>query len=289
MNTNKRQRRQYRLAWLFLFPSVSGMGVFYGLPFMDVVRRSFLDAMGQSFTGLDNYRVVWNNQAFRLAFGNTFRFLAVAIPLLFIVSLVLALLVYRAGLCRQWFKASLMLPMAVPAAAIALAWKILLCPDGCLNQFLTFLTGEGWGRDWVNGDTAFPILVGTYLWKNIGYDMLLWLAGLSAVPEGLYDAAKVDGAGVFARIRHISLPNLGGAMAMVLVLSLVNSFRVYREADLLAGAYPEAAIYLIPHLFGHWFLNLDVQKMCTGAMFLLLAFLPCFGAAKAAAARQRKA
>ncbi len=95
-----------------------------------------------------------------------------------------------------------MLPMAVPAAAIALAWKILLCPDGCLNQFLTFLTGEGWGRDWVNGDTAFPILVGTYLWKNIGYDMLLWLAGLSAVPEGLYDAAKVDGAGVFARMRH---------------------------------------------------------------------------------------
>lgn len=276
MNTDRRRKQQRRLAWLFLFPSAFGVAVFLGIPFLDVIRRSFLDAMGRSFEGLANYRNVWRNQAFRLAAANTIHFLAAAIPLLFVVSLVLSLLVYRTGFCRQLFKTSLILPMTIPAAAVALVWKLMLCPDGAVNQLFTGMTGTLWDRDWVNGKTAFSVLIVTYLWKNAGYDMLLWLAGLSAIPDSLYDAAKVDGAGAFARFCYITLPNLGGTMAMVLILSLVNSFRVYREAYLLAGAYPDPSIYLIPHLFGHWFLTLDVQKMCTGAVFLLLPVLPCF-------------
>ena len=208
---------------------------------------------------------------------NTLYFFAAAVPALYLVSLALSLLVYRPGAGQRLFKTSLVLPMVLPAAAMALVWRILFCPDGLWNQLLYAFTGKPWEQDWVHGKAAFPILVSTYLWKNIGYDMLLWLAGLSAIPQSLYDAAWVDGAGEPAQLRYITLPCLQGTMGLVLVLSVVNSFRVYREAYLLAGSYPDLSIYMLPHLFSHWFLTLDIQKMSTAAVFLVLASLPAWG------------
>lgn len=242
--------------------------IFVGLPFLDVIRRSFFDAMGGRFTGLSNYQTVWSNQAFRLAVSNTVRFLTVCIPLLLAVSFVLALLVHKGDTKHGMFKTSLVLPMAIPVASVVLVWKIFFCTDGILNQFLTVLSGRVWELDWVMGDTAFYVLAVTYLWKNAGYDMLLWLAGMSAIPDSLYEAAKVDGAGAFDNLWYITIPMLRGTLGMVLILSVVNSFRVYREAYLLAGSYPDDSIYLIPHLFSHWFLKLDVQKMSTASVMM---------------------
>ena len=262
----------------FLAPSLMGVVVFMGLPFGDVMRRSFLDAVGRAFVGVENYKIVCGNGAFRLAAGNMLRFLVIAVPVLFVVSLVLSLLVFQVG--RGIFKTSLVLPMVIPAAAMVLVWKILLCRDGVLNQILSGITGRAWDVDWVNGDTAFWVLMITYVWKNAGYDMLLWLAGLGGISESLYDAARVDGAGGWAQLRYITLPCLQGTMGLVIVLSVVNSFRVYREAYLLAGSYPDQRIYMIPHLFGHWFLTLDVQKMCTAAAILVAGALLAAGAVR---------
>ena len=262
----------------FLAPSLMGVVVFMGLPFGDVMRRSFLDAVGRAFVGVENYKIVWGNGAFRLAAGNMLRFLVIAVPVLFVVSLVLSLLVFQVG--RGIFKTSLVLPMVIPAAAMVLVWKILLCRDGVLNQILSGITGRAWDVDWVNGDTAFWVLMITYVWKNAGYDMLLWLAGLGGISESLYDAARVDGAGGWAQLRYITLPCLQWTMGLVIVLSVVNSFRVYREAYLLAGSYPDQRIYMIPHLFGHWFLTLDVQKMCTAAAILVAGALLAAGAVR---------
>lgn len=272
------KKRRKGAAGLFLAPSLLGVAVFMALPFGDVVRRSFLDAVGRGFVGAKNYEMVWRNGAFRLAAGNMLRFLAIAVPALFLVSLALSLLVFQAG--KGIFKTSLVLPMVIPAAAMALVWKILLCRDGVLNQILSGFTGRAWDVDWVNGDTAFWALLLTYVWKNAGYDMLLWLAGLGGIPESLYDAARVDGAGGWARLRYITLPCLRGTMGLVAILSVVNSFRVYREAYLLAGSYPDQKIYMIPHLFGHWFLTLDVQKMCTAAVILVAGALLAAGAGR---------
>lgn len=273
----KRQGQSRITAGCFLAPSLCGVLLFQALPFLDVVRRSFLDAMGRSFVGMANYAAVWGNEAFRMAAKNTLYFFAAAVPALYLVSLALSLLVYHPGAGQRLFKTSLVLPMVLPAAAMALVWRILFCPDGLWNQLLYAFTGKPWEQDWVHGKAAFPILVSTYLWKNIGYDMLLWLAGLSAIPQSLYDAARVDGAGEPAQLRYITLPCLQGTMGLVLVLSVVNSFRVYREAYLLAGSYPDLSIYMLPHLFSHWFLTLDIQKMSTAAVFLVLASLPAWG------------
>ena len=167
----------------------------------------------------------------------------------------------------------LVLPMAVPAASMVLVWKILLCRDGVLNQWLSGLTGDVWEVDWAFSQHAFSVLVVTYLWKHTGYDMILWLAGLQGISGELYEAAKMDGAGTIARFWYITIPGLKGTFGMVGILSIVNSFRVYREAYLLAGSYPDSSIYLIPHLFAHWFLSLDIQKMTAAAVMMTGVFV----------------
>lgn len=262
------QSRGSRHAWLFLTPSLMGVMIFVGLPFLDIIRRSLFNAMGSRFTGMENYNTVWNNQAFRLAVSNTVRFVAVCIPMLLVVSFVLALLVYKGDTRHGVFKTSLVLPMAIPVASVVLVWKIIFCPDGVLNQFLSVVSRQVWEVDWVMEKTSFWVLAATWLWKNAGYDMLLWLAGMSSIPASLYEAARVDGAGSVDNLRYITIPMLRGTLGMVLILSLVNSFRVYREAYLLAGSYPPDPVYLVPHLFSHWFLKLDVQKMSTAAVMM---------------------
>lgn len=267
---NRRQRRKNVTAGLFLAPSLCGVCLFSVLPFGDVVRRSFLDARGYAFVGMQNFRIVWGNGAFSLAVANTLRFMITVIPVLFVFSLYLSILIAQSKKGQRLFRISLVLPIVIPAAAIILVWKILFCTDGFFNQVLSFISKRKWDLDWVNGQTAFLVLTVTYLWKNTGYDLLLWLAGLSAIPESLYDAARVDGAGSLAQIRYVILPCLRGTMGLVMVLSVVNSFRVYREAYLLAGSYPDLSIYMLPHLFSHWFITLDVQKMSTAAVMLVV-------------------
>lgn len=124
--------------------------------------------------------------------------------------------------------------------------------------------------DWIYGDSSFWVLVLAYLWKNTGYQMLLWLAALSGIPDSLYEAAEVDGAGAFTKLLYITLPQVRSASGMILFLAVVNSFKVFREAYVVAGSYPNDGIYMMQHLFNHWFLNLDVQKMSGGAVLLTL-------------------
>lgn len=284
--TGTRSQRTARCAWILMLPSLAGTMVFLVLPLFDVIRRAFSDGMGKRFVGGTNFRRVWENKAFRLAAFNTLKYEGVCIPLLLLVSLLLALLVNReclradkrAGRSKAagMFEATLALPMAIPVASMVLVWKILLCPEGVWNQVLTAVSGAPWERDWVNEASAFSVLVVTYLWKNAGYDMLLWLAGLRAIPTSLYEAARVDGAGALAAFWYITLPGLRGSAGMIAVLTLVNSFQVFREAYLLAGGYPQQGIYLIQHLFNHWFLNLDVQMMCAASVLIVGSCLGLF-------------
>lgn len=249
--------------------------MFVGIPFLDVLRRSFCTPLTNDFTGLSQYLEVLNSAAFRLAAVNTLRFMAVCIPLLLVLSFLLGILVEKGDIRHGLFKTTLVLPMAIPVASIVLLWKIVFCPDGLWNQLLSVFTGQFREKDWVNGPTAFGVLAATFLWKNAGYCMLLWLSGLSAVPASLYEAAKVDGAGTLKRIIYITLPELKGTFFLTLILSSVNSFRIYREAYLIAGKYPDESIYMMQHLFNNWFLNLEIQKVCTAAVLLtLMAMIP---------------
>lgn len=260
-----------RLAWLFLAPSLAGLLLFVLFPFADTVRRSFFDPMGGSFVGLENYRSVVANGAFRLAAKNTARFVAVCLPLLLALSLALALLVRAARGGGRLFKTTYLIPMAVPVASIALLWQALFAQNGLANALLTALGGRP--VDFMGTGAAFWVLIFTYLWKNSGYDMILWMAGLDGISESLYEAARVDGASNFQCFRYITLPGLLPTLFMTAVLSLLNTFKVFREAYLVAGSYPQNDIYLLQHLFNNWFADLDLGRLSAAAVLVAAVLL----------------
>ena len=252
--------------WLFLLPSLLAVSVLVLVPFGDVVRRSFFSAMSGQFVGLKNYISVLQNDAFRLAAANTAKFAAVCIPILLVFSLLLALLIHAVEDKRGIFKTSFLIPLSIPVASIVLLWKVVFHENGLFNQLLALVGLEG--ADWLDSSLTFGVLVLTYLWKNTGYDMILWLSGITSIPPALYESAQMDGAGAAARFFRITLPNLAPTFFTVTVLSLLNSFKVFREAYLIGGSYPNQSIYMLQHLFNNWFVSLDVDKMCAGAVLL---------------------
>lgn len=268
--SGKKGWRRRHAFLLFLLPSLAGVTLFVLLPFLDVVNRSFRTAVTGEFTGMKNYGVIFQNQAFVLAVKNTARFTVVCIPLLVLVGLLVAFplsAMKEAGLIKSVY----LFPLAMPTATIVLVWKMVFYRQGFLNLFLTRLgelTGL-WGTvtiDYLGTGASFWVLVASYLWKNTGYTVVLWLAGILAIPNEFLEAAKVDGAGRWKCIRYIILPNLKGSFYTIVILSFLNSFKIYREAYLVAGSYPQEDIYLLQHLFNNWFVNMEFDKMAAAAV-----------------------
>lgn len=252
---------------LFLLPSLIGVCALLVFPMADTVRRSFLTVAGE-WRGTENYRMLFQSASFRLAALNTIRFLATAVPLLLILSLGAALMAKRAP---AFLKSSLLVPLALPVASFALLWRALFDAHGIVNAGLASL-----GMDavpFMDSGASFWVLVGSYVWKNIGYDMVLLLSALMAIPVPLYEAAQIDGANRAQQFRFVTLPHLWPTVFVTAVLSVLNAFKVFREAYLVAGNYPHERMYLLQHLFNNWFLHLDIDKLCTAATLVALAIM----------------
>lgn len=266
----------------FLLPSLAGVTVFYLLPLADVVRRSFTTAVTEEFTGFDNYRTVFQNEAFLLAAKNTAKFALCCLPILIVSGLLVALLITGSA-SRKGFQTCYLLPMAVPAATVALVWQIIFERSGLLNGALSGIASALSGKktvvsiDYMETDAAFWVLVASYVWKNLGYTVTLWAAGLLGIPYQLKEAARVDGAGRGQIFFKIVLPQLKPTLYTITVLSFLNSFKAFREAYLAAGSYPHESIYLLQHLFNNWYVDLALDKMAAAAVVtgavLLLAIL----------------
>lgn len=262
---------------LFVLPSLLGTGAFLLIPLLDVVRRSFTGAVSGAWTGLANYQKIFSNPAFLLAGKNTIRFTVVCIPMLLALSLFIAVFLHRQARFGSFLKSTFLVPMAIPVASVVLLWRFLFQSQGLLNGILHQLGLRG--QDWMNSKYAFWVLVFSYIWKNLGYDIVLWIAGLSGISRNIYEAARVDGAGEWRCFLSITLPNLLPSLYTISVLSLLNSFKVFREAYLVAGDYPHESMYMMQHLFNNWFRDLDLDKMAAAAVvngaviFLLILFL----------------
>ena len=262
-------KKESWIPWVLLAPSLTGVGIFILIPFADVVRRSFFNAVGSELVGLENYRGVLENEAFRLAAGNTVRFLIVCLTLLLGSSLFFGILLLNTGRKSGILKSGFLLPMAVPAGSVVLFWQLFFDQGGIPNEALQKFGVHG--PDYMNTPKAFGVLVVVYIWKNLGYDMILWLSGLLGIPDSLYEAARMDGADGLKCFWHITCPLLIPTAFLTGILSLVNAFKVFREAYMIAGNYPHDSIYMLQHLFNNWFLKLDMQKMTAAAV--MLAFI----------------
>ena len=263
--------------WSFLLPNLFGVLYFSLIPMLQVLFRSFQSAIGGRWVGIQNYVTVMGNAAFQRAITNTGKFTAVCIPLLIVTSLTLAVLLYSIPGIGGTLRSVFLMPMAVPAASVVLVWKVLFHEQGLVNGAIQMFGSSG--INWMGSDAAFWMLVISYLWKNLGYTMILWTAGLSAIPESIYEAAQVGGANKWQTFLHITLPNLQGTAYTITVMSLLNSFKVFREAWLVAGDYPHESMYLLQHLYNNWFRELDFDKiaaasvMTSAVVFILIGFL----------------
>ncbi len=238
-------KRFRELAYFIAFIGVSFMGVliFVLIPFADVVRRSFLTVMSGEFAGLNNYKTVIHNQAFRLAVKNTLHFMGVGIPLLVIISLAAALVLSKMQDIHV-IKSLYLFPMAMPTATVVIVWRMFFYKQN------------------------FESLVISYLWKNTGYTIVLWLAGIAAIPNELIEASKVDGANKFQCLIFVKLPCLKGSVYTIVILSFLNSMKIYREAYLVGGSYPGKDIYLLQHTFNNWYVNLEFDKMAAASVLV---------------------
>lgn len=254
----KRNAHRERRAFAgFLGFSLMGVSVFVLLPFLDVIRRSFVTVMSGKFTGFDNYKRVLTNQAFLLAVKNTAHFAVVGISLLIVIGLATALVLSRLHNVTL-IKSLYLFPMAMPTATVVIVWRMFFYQQD------------------------FKSLVVSYLWKNLGYTVVLWLAGIAGIPDEQIEAAKVDGANRWQCFWYIKLPCLRGSLYTIVILSFLNSFKVYREAYLVAGSYPGQDIYLLQHIFNNWYVNLELDKMAAatvlvgGFLFIFIMLLNHF-------------
>lgn len=257
----------WRNSWglFFILPSLVGVAVFHIIPFISVVQHSFMVPYGKEIVGFKNYGIVIQNESFQKAAANTGKFLIFCIPILMLFSLWLAFFV-RSAKRMKFLKSAALLPLAVPVATMALIWRILFDENGVLGNVLS---GMGKSQiDFFHTSAAFGVLVFTYVWRNFGYDMVLWGSALGSIDEQLYEAASIDGADRRQKFFYITLPNLMPFVAVITILSVLNAFKVFREAYLISGDYPHDSIYMLQHIFNNWFTNLEMGKMCAGAVII---------------------
>ncbi|WP_026021118.1 carbohydrate ABC transporter permease [Paenibacillus senegalensis] len=268
MKVKKWMRRDAAAAWLFLAPSAAGFALFYLIPFAMGVFYSFVNsAIDRHFVGLDNYHELLASGSFRKAAFNTFYFSAVSVPLNLALSLGLALLLNSNLMLRKWLRTAYVLPLVVPVASIVFVWQMMFDWNGSVNAWLN---GFGVERmDWMNTEMARYVIIVVYLWKNIGYNVILFLAGLQQIPKDYYETAQMEGAGRLQQFTGITLVYLLPTMFFVIILSIMNSFKVFRETYLIAGDYPHDSIYMLQHYMNNMFTSLDIQKLTAAAVLMV--------------------
>ncbi len=272
-----KRRVKDRLTGLaFLSPSILGVFLFFLLPFGAVVWYSLIDSpINRSFVFLENYRALLQNRSFLLAAGNTAVFSAVAVPLAVILSLLLALLLESGIPGKSVFRVIFLSPAVVPIASVVLIWQVIFHYQGALNSILVRI---GLIRiDWLRSSCNTLVVVILFLWKNLGYNMVLFAAALGNTPKELLEAASIDGAGPLYRFFRIRLRFLSPAILFVTILSLINSFKVFREVWLLAGDYPLEGMYMLQHFINNTFGRLEYGKLTSAAVVMSLAMMAVIG------------
>ena len=274
----KLKSKQSIAGFAFALPSLTGFALFFAIPFVISLYYCFTEGVGGStFVGLKNFNNLLHSNSFLLAAKNTLLFNIISVPLIMILSLLFAILLNRQIKGLAIFRSSFILPMVIPAASIILVWNIIFNQYGVLNTLLSnfSIVSE---VDWIRSDWSMWVLVLLYIWKNCGYNVILLLAGLNNIPKEYYEAARIDGARPFDCFMRITIPFLIPTGFFVFMVSIVNSFKVFREAYLLAGSYPSLKIYMLQHFMNNNFMNLSYQRLTTAAflMAIIIALLVLF-------------
>jgi multiple sugar transport system permease protein len=269
-------------AFGFLAPALAPILVFFFLPVGASLLLSFTDfdiyALGDPgrlrFVGLDNYVRLSRDPLFWTALKNTLYFVAVGGPLSVAVSLGAALLVnHRLTRFKGLFRSLLFLPVVTTLVAVAVVWRYLYHPRYGFLNYLLGLAGLG-PVDWL-GDPAYamPAIILMAVWKNFGFNMIIFIAGLQSIPRRLYEAAEIDGAGTWAQFVHITLPLLAPTFLFVTVITMIGYFQLFAEPYVMTQGGPadstlSVALLMFQEGFRWW--NLGYAAAVAFVLFLII-------------------
>ncbi|MFI5707469.1 carbohydrate ABC transporter permease [Kribbella sp. NPDC051620] len=281
--TPRWRNKETLAAWLFILPSLIGFLIFTAGPVVAAGVISLLNwnlFSSPTFAGLKNFSRLGPDPTFWSALGNTAYFTLVSVPLTILVSLGLALLLNQ-GLRRiAVFRSLLLLPYATITVAVAFVWIWLYIPHGGLVN-----TVLGWfgidGPAWLISDNwAMPALIAMSVWKSFGFGMVVFLAGLQAIPQQLYEAAKVDGSSTWQSFRSVTLPMLSPALFFVVVTSIIGSFQVFDQALIMTNGGPGSrTTTLVMYIYRTGFENYD-QGYAAAQSLVLFGFIVVITAAQ---------
>jgi len=260
--------------WGFLFPSFGGVCIFFILPFMVIVYYSMIDSpLSHNFVWFKNFVNIFNNSAFIKASKHTLTFSAMAVPLAVILAMLLAALLEKKIPGKSIFRTFFLSPLMVPVASIVLIWQVIFHYNGALNDILTNILPNYEKIDWLKSSWSQFVVVLLFLWKNLGYNMILFMAAYNNMPKDLIEVAEVEGAGAIYTFFKIKLRYLSPTILFVTILSLINSFKVFREIYMLAGDYPYEGLYMLQHFMNNTFASLDYQKLSAAAVVMALVMV----------------
>jgi len=271
--------------WVFAAPALIVIAVFFGLPVIAAFALSLTDfdiyALADlhnlRFVGLGNYIGLLHNPLFWQALGNTFYFVGVGVPLSIAVSLGAALLLHsKLGWFKPFFRTAFFAPVVTTVVAVAVIWKYLFHTQyGLVNWALSYLHVDP--VDWL-GDPhwAMPTIILFAVWKNFGYNMIIFLAGLQAIPEDLYEAARIDGASRWRQFQHVTVPMLGPTLVLVGILTLAGYFQLFAEPYVMTQGGPlqstVSVLYLMYEEGFKWW-NLGNASAVAFLLFVLMSVM----------------
>lgn len=260
----------------FMAPSALGILTFFVVPFMVIIYYSMVDnPVRRNFVGFDNFISLITNSAFKEAAFNTLVFSLIAVPAAVILSLLLAMLLDMGIPGKSRFRTVFLCPLMVPVASVVIVWQVMFHTNGALNEIISVFGANP--VDWMNSKYNVLIILSLFLWKNLGYNMVLLMAAFANIPEDLIEVSRLEGAGAWTIFFKIKLRYLSPTIFFVAVLSLINSFKIFREVYLLTGGYPYGNIYYLQHFMNNQFEALNYQKLSTAAVIMSIVMVIIIG------------
>ena len=267
-----------RWALLFLAPTLIGLAILSAGPVLATLAISLTEwdlLRAPKLVGLDNFIELASDDRFLKALRNTAFYTVVSVPVGMLISLFLAIALNQTIRGIAWIRTAYFLPVVTSTIAIALVWQWIYAPDsGLLNQFIGVFGIAP--QKWLSNPTlAMPSIVAMSVWQGLGTNIIIFLAGLQAIPSELLDAASVDGAGRWARFRNVVLPLLTPSIFFTGVLSLIGSFQVFDQIFVLSRPRPtDATITVVYFIYenGFKFFKMGYATAASWILFLIVAF-----------------
>ncbi len=268
--------KERAVSWLYVIPGLAGVLIFYVIPFGLVIHYSLIDNVAnKNFVGLANFKALFQNSAFIIASKNTLTFSLTTVFLAVVLSLLLAVILDSKIPGKSKFRTCFLSPMMVPTASIILIWQVIFSFNGSFNSFVELFGLEP--VDWMKSEYSQLVVGLLFLWKNLGYNMILFMSALANIPKDQLEAAEVDGANSVQRFFKIKMRYISPSLFFVLLLSLINSFKIFREVYLLTGQWPYETLYFLQHFMNNTFKNIDYPKLSAAAILMSLVIIVIIG------------